>query len=191
MLRINLLPWRALKYDRAKKQYITCVSGIVVAALFIALIWHIYLGYCIRTANSRITELNNRWQTLRQSIQHDKIFEQQYNDIFNAIEVIKELHINKYKLAYFFNHIPELLPDGVRLRDLRYRKKEVELLGYAKSNKEIVEFMDNIKNANWIMEPNLEILSNDKGGMIAFQIKANLPFVTVEQLKQEEHSAAT
>lgn len=191
MLRINLLPWRAIKYDRVKKQYITCVAGIIIAALFIALIWHIYLGYCIRTANSRIIVLTNKWQNLQQSIKRDKVFEQQYKDILNAIEVIKELHINKYKLAYFFNHLPKLFPEGVSLRDLRYRKKQIEFIGYAKSNKSIVELMDSIKNANWIMYPSLEILSHDQNNMIAFQIKAKLQSGNNQPLKQEEKSAAT
>jgi len=191
MLRINLLPWRAIKYERAKKQYLFCLTGVVAAAVLIILVWHSYLGYYTKLANKHIASLTGKLQSLQLQVQKNKVFEQHYNEILNSMEIIKDLHANQYKVAYFFNHFPKLIPNGIRLRSLHYRTDEVELIGDARSNEFIVELIDRIKKTNWLVDPHLEILSRQKGEAITFQIKSKINVSDNSQQEKESNEIAT
>jgi len=189
MIRINLLPWRATKYEQTKKQWLFYLIGVVAAAILAVLIWHIYLSYSARVIESRIKQLNNKWQILQAKIKNTKKFEQHYNEILNSIKVINKLHINKYKVAYCFNHLPKLIPGDVHLRNLRYSKNYLVLMGDTRVNKSIPQLIDNIKQAGWLGNSSLEILSHAQDGTITFQIRAVLSLPNILQ-REEKNDVA-
>jgi Tfp pilus assembly protein PilN len=189
MIRINLLPWRATKYEQTKKQWLFYLIVVIAAAIFVVLIWHVYLSYSARILESRINQLNNQWQILQGKIKNTKKFEKHYNEILNSIKIINKLHINKYKVAYCFNHLPKLMPGDVHLRSLRYSKDRLMLIGDTRSNKSIPQLIDNIKQTNWLKKPNLEILSHAQDGTITFQIKTVLSAPNI--LQREEKNDVT
>jgi len=189
MICINLLPWRAVKYEQTKKRLLFHLIGVVVAAVLTVLIWNIYLGYSSRVIKSRINQLTNQWQVLQGEIKNIKKFEKHFNETINSIKIINKLHINKYKVAYCFSHLPKLIPGDVHLRNLRYSKDYLVLIGNTRSNESIPQLMDNIKQTDWLENPNLEILSHAQDGVITFQIKVILSAPNI--LQREEKNAIT
>lgn len=174
MLRINLLPWRVIKYERAKKQHLFVLIGVIAAALLIIIAWRSHLNTYVSAGGQQIDTLTKKLKLAVIQVRKDKIYEQQYNEMLHSIKIVKQLQANQYKVAYFFNHFPALVPDGVRLRSLRYRDDAIELIGDAQSNEFIVALIDAIKKTNWLVDPGLEILSHQQGKVVAFQIKAKL-----------------
>lgn len=174
MIRINLLPWRAIKYEHKKKQFLWGLGIVALLAIFIILAWHIYLGYSMRREKHYRAELTKKIQLLNQQINKYKIYAEQRKAMIRTIETINQFHWNRYQIANVFNNLPELIPQEIRLSLLQYNDPKLMLGGISRTNKILEQFVRQLGTVEWLKEPKLDVIHHTEQGTIKFNIQAQL-----------------
>jgi type IV pilus assembly protein PilN len=177
MIRINLLPHRALKRKALQRQFFVVAA---VIALFGAGIWflvHSLLADRIEDQLARNRFLEEKIVELDKQIEEIKKLREQTAQLLARKKVVESLQANRAEAVHLLDELVRQLPDGVYLKAVKQTGQRVAINGYAQSNARVSTLMRNLESSPWLEQASLvEIktaLQNNQR-LSEFQLNVNL-----------------
>lgn len=134
-------------------------------------------------ANQKVVQLNNKRNQLRRKVKEVKEFEKQITELENQekklkkrLEVIKNVSNSKVNPWKVILYISKNIPENVWLTGLSYNQKEMELVGYALSYKDIGDFIENLKKSVFF-DKEIQYAKEGKDSAKNDELKKFAPFV--------------
>lgn len=156
MIRINLLPIRQLKKRaRARKQ----MTGMVLL-LFIVLALLAATGFIqakkITDLNQEIAALNNEKETYSPTLKRIEKLKKDKKELVRKTDIIKKLKTDSSLTVRVLDEVANKI-DNQRmwLSSLQQQNNSLTLTGVALDNQTIAQFMDNLKESQFVKEVSL------------------------------------
>ena len=154
MAKINLLPWRAERRERRKREFFTQLIIAAVAAVVLVLLWGFWVSMRIDNQNDRNTYLKGQITQLDAKIVEIKNLQKVKDHLLARKRIVEKLQASRSQMVHLFDQMVDTIPAGARLTGL----KEVEtgdtealtLDGVAQSNATVAEYMRNIEASPWM-----------------------------------------
>ncbi len=155
MANINLLPWREERREELKKEFLTILAIVAVAALVLVFI-------ADRITNSRINHQQERNAYLQSSI--TKLTEQvteiseletRREDLLDRMKIIQDLQGNRPVIVRVFDELVRTVPDGLYYNELSRKGDNVAIEGVAESSNRVSSLMRRLDSSDWFSGPNL------------------------------------
>jgi type IV pilus assembly protein PilN len=154
MAKINLLPWRAERRERRKREFFTHLGIGAVAAIVLVLLWGFWMSLRINNQNERNDYLQGQITQLDSKITEIQNLQKVKKHLLDRKRIVEKLQSSRSQMVHLFDQIVETIPAGARLTGL----KEVEngdtetltLDGVAQSNATVAEYMRNIEASPWM-----------------------------------------
>lgn len=177
MIKINLLPVRAIRKKESIRQLISIgILSLVLAFIMIGY-FHISVGREITFAQNKITETDNEIKTYKKVLKEIKIFKGKKTVLIKKIKIIKELEQSRKGPFNLFAELSKVIPERAWLESLSEKNSQIEIKGIASDNKTIANFMTSIENSSAFKKVELMVskVSNKfKKGFKSFTLKFKL-----------------
>lgn len=188
MIRINLLPHRALKRKALQQQFFI-IAGLVVALG--AGIWfavHTMLVGKIENQVARNKFLEDQIVELDKQIEEIKKLREQTAQLLARKKVVESLQANRAEAVHLLDELVRQLPDGVYLSGVKQTGQRVAISGYAQSNARVATLMRNLESSPWLEQAALvEVKTALQGNQRVFGFQLNVDLV---RAKPEESGGA-
>jgi len=177
MMRINLLPHREEKRQARQAQFVAfSVISIVMAGLLVGFV-QIAIGTQISYQERRNIYLQQQTEILDKQIAQIKKLREQTESLLARKNVVENLQSTRSDVVHLLDQMLRILPDGVYLKTLTQKERNINLVGFSQSNARISTFMRAIEDSPWLDSPTLiEIHAvRAKGSRVSeFTMKFNL-----------------
>lgn len=170
MIRINLLP------SGKKKVLIppVFIFGVVATAILIVglLILTIYLNNQVSAMKEGIFAKEKKVKELKIALKEVKNYEQDNQLVKEKTKIIEALKKKQIVPLRLLDEVSEWLPQGVWLTTLSDKGGVVSMQGYAYSNSDLVEYVQNLKGSKHMTNVMLvESRQTDLGEFSIYQFK--------------------
>jgi type IV pilus assembly protein PilN len=155
MANINLLPWREERRQELRKEFLTILGGVAVAAIVVILLSNRVYSAWIDNQNGRNAYLQTSISELDHQVAEIKELEDKRRELLDRMKVIQDLQGTRPLIVRVFDEIVRTLPDGVFYQSLARNDKTVELTGVAESNNRVSSLMRQFDRSEWFENPNL------------------------------------
>ena len=183
-IRINLLPHRDERRNRARTQFavvagLTAVLGIVI--------WgagHVVNANRVAVQQDRNAFLKGEIAKLDKQIADIRKLKNEIQALLARKQVIETLQADRAQTVHLLDQLVRQMPEGVYLKSVTQKGLAVHLDGYAQSNARVSTLMRNIENSPWLQKPELveiKATSVDKRRLSEFTMNLSL-----KPLKPEE-----
>ncbi|MGH8741294.1 MAG: PilN domain-containing protein, partial [Burkholderiales bacterium] len=189
-VRINLLPHRAERRQRARQHFavlagLTAALGAVVVGA-----GYLYIAGLISTQDQRNAFLRSEIAKLDKEIAEIKKLKDEIAALLARKQIIETLQADRAQTVHLLDQLVRQMPEGVYLRQLRQKGLAVSVQGYAQSNARVSTLMRNIESSPWLSSPQLlEIKAAKVGNKRLSEFNMNLQLKRV-QLKEAPKDAA-
>jgi type IV pilus assembly protein PilN len=184
MIRINLLPHRALKRKALQRQF--AIVAVAVAAIG-AGIWfavHTMLENKIENQTARNKFLEDQIVELDKQIEEIKKLREQTAQLLARKKVVESLQANRAEAVHLLDALVRQLPDGVYLSAVKQTGQQVAISGYAQSNARVATLMRNLESSPWLEQASLvevkTALQNNQR-LFGFQLKVDIVRAKAEE----------
>ncbi|HET7563028.1 MAG TPA: PilN domain-containing protein [Rhodanobacteraceae bacterium] len=150
MAKINLLPWRADRRERRKREFITQLVITAVGALVLVLLWGFWMSLRIDNQNNRNAYLTGQIKQLDAKIVEIKNLQQVKDHLLARKKIIEKLQSSRSQMVHLFDEIVKTIPAGARLTGMTQKGDKLTLNGVAQSNATVAEYMRNIEASPWM-----------------------------------------
>ena len=177
MIRINLLPHRALKRKALQRQFFVIAAFVALLGAGIWFIVHSLLADQIENQLARNQFLEVKIAELDKQIEEIKRLREQTAQLLARKKVVESLQANRAEAVHLLDELVRQLPDGVYLKAVKQTGQRVAINGYAQSNARVSTLMRNLESSPWLEQATLvEIktaLQNNQR-LSEFQLNVNL-----------------
>jgi type IV pilus assembly protein PilN len=150
MAKINLLPWRAERRERRKREFFTHLVIAFVAAVVLVLLWGFWVGLRIGNQNDRNDYLKGQIAQLDAKITEIQNLQKVKDHLLARKRIVEKLQSSRSQMVHLFDQIVETVPAGVRLTGLTQQGDKLTLDGVAQSNATVAQYMRNIEASPWM-----------------------------------------
>lgn len=165
MTRINLLPWRAQRRERLKKEFLGILGGVAGAALVVVVLAHSYVNSQIDYQSDRNQYLSRAIVELDKQVKEIKTLQQRRTELKDRMAAIQGLQGTRPVIVRIFDEIVRTLPEGVYFKSLKSAGKTITIQGTAESNNRVSSLMRKLDQSAWFAGPNLRgVKANAKIG---------------------------
>ncbi|MFT4562743.1 MAG: type IV pilus assembly protein PilN [Gammaproteobacteria bacterium] len=176
MARINLLPWREELRSQRRTEYLTVVGICAAIALLVwgAIHWH--FNERIDYQKSRNDYLQAEIKNLDKKIAQIRELEKEKDRLLARMKAIETLQTSRPIIVHIFDELVSSLPEGVYLKEISQKGKQIVIKGVAQSNARVSNYMRNVEKSEWLKQPSLDVIqtSSEDGRRIAkFTLKFN------------------
>ena len=175
--RVNLLPHRAERRQRARKHFLTLSGMTVGLGVLIAFLIYQFYASQIEVQNDRNTFLANEIKKLDKDIADINELKNQIQALLARKQIIETLQAERAQTVHLLEQMVRQMPEGVYLRSMRQSGHRVHIVGYAQSNARVSTLMRNIEASPWLEQPVLvEVKASnvDKKRVSEFNMYLNL-----------------
>jgi type IV pilus assembly protein PilN len=175
--RVNLLPHRAERRQRARKHFLTLSGMTVGLGVLIAFLIYQFYASQIEVQNDRNTFLANEIKKLDKDIADINELKNQIQALLARKQIIETLQAERAQTVHLLEQMVRQMPEGVYLRSMRQSGPRVHIVGYAQSNARVSTLMRNIEASPWLEQPVLvEVKASnvDKKRVSEFNMYINL-----------------
>jgi type IV pilus assembly protein PilN len=175
--RVNLLPHRAERRQRARKHFLTLSGMTVGLGVLIAFLVYQFYASQIEVQNDRNTFLANEIKKLDKDIADINELKNQIQALLARKQIIETLQAERAQTVHLLEQMVRQMPEGVYLRSMRQSGPRVHIVGYAQSNARVSTLMRNIEASPWLEQPVLvEVKASnvDKKRVSEFNMYLNL-----------------
>ncbi|HEU0260089.1 MAG TPA: PilN domain-containing protein [Burkholderiales bacterium] len=175
--RVNLLPHRAERRQRARKHFLTLSGMTVGLGVLIAFLIYQFYASQIEVQNDRNTFLANEIKKLDKDIADINELKNQIQALLARKQIIETLQAERAQTVHLLEQMVRQMPEGVYLRSMRQSGPRVHIVGYAQSNARVSTLMRNIEASPWLEQPVLvEVKASnvDKKRVSEFNMYLNL-----------------
>lgn len=150
MAKINLLPWRAERRERRKREFFAQLGIAAVAAIVLVLLWGFWMSLRIDNQDSRNNYLQGQITQLDSKITEIKNLQKVKKHLLDRKRIVEKLQSSRSQMVHLFDQIVQTIPAGARLTSLKEQGDKLTLDGVAQSNATVAEYMRNIEASPWM-----------------------------------------
>jgi len=150
MAKINLLPWRAERRERRKREFFTHLAVAFVAALVLVLLWGFWVSLRIGNQNDRNEYLKGQITQLDAKITEIQNLQKVKDHLLARKRIVEKLQSSRSQMVHLFDQIVQTIPAGARVTGLKQQGDKLTLDGVAQSNATVAEYMRNIEASPWM-----------------------------------------
>ncbi|HEU0277309.1 MAG TPA: PilN domain-containing protein [Rhodanobacteraceae bacterium] len=150
MAKINLLPWRAERRERRKREFFAQLIIAAVAALVLVVLWGFWSGLRIDRQNDRNAYLQTQIKQLDAKIVEIKNLQKVRDHLLARKRIVEQLQSSRSQMVHLFDQIVKTIPAGARLTSLKQQADKLTLDGVAQSNATVADYMRNIEASPWM-----------------------------------------
>ena len=177
MAKINLLPWRAERRERRKREFFTHLVIAFVAAVVLVLLWGFWVSLRIGNQNDRNDYLKGQIAQLDAKITEIQNLQKVKDHLLARKRIVEKLQSSRSQMVHLFDQIVETAPAGVRLTGLTQQGDKLTLDGVAQSNATVAQYMRNIEASPWMGPATLvktENVHSDSNAPYEFELVVKL-----------------
>ncbi len=162
MIRINLLPVRALKKKETTRQMLSIFFLSIICVVVVILLFHFSLSNRLDKVEAQISAYNDEIKKLKIDTRDVNKFKAEKEDLQKRLNIIYTLQRAKTGPVRVLDDLATSLPGRLWLTSLKEKDGKMELKGLALDNPTIANFMINleksgvIKNVELIISQQLE-----------------------------------
>jgi len=150
MAKINLLPWRAERRERRKREFFTQLGIAAVAAIVLVLLWGFWMSLRIDNQNNHNDYLQGQITQLDSKITEIQNLQKVKRHLLDRKRIVEKLQSSRSQMVHLFDQIVQTIPAGARLTSLKQQGDKLTLDGVAQSNATVAEYMRNIEASPWM-----------------------------------------
>lgn len=171
---INLLPWREARREERNKQFIYALSLVVMVALFILIVTHLFHSSEINHQERRNRMITAELTKLDAKLVEIQDLKKKRDMLLARMQIIQELQSRRPGVVRLFDALPRVVPDGLTLQKISRVGDNLTIEGYAESNSRVSEFMRTIEKTRILSKPKLSVIqAEDQAiGNIRFYLTA-------------------
>lgn len=169
MIRINLLPVRAIKKKETAKQQIAILGFSVGVLLAIGIAVFTVLQTKISTAKSEIERSEEELAQLKTKIGEIENIKKLQDDVKKKLDVLNQLRRDKAGPASRLAKLSEAAPDKLWLTKYSENANQVSLTGVATSEDLIADFMRNLMATGYF--GNVELVVSQQAEIKGVKVK--------------------
>lgn len=178
MARINLLPWREQLREERRKQFLTAMVAVLVAAVGIILIADQYISRSIDHQVERNSYISKEIAQLDARMKQISELKARRQQLLERMKIIQDLQGNRPISGRIFDQLARTLPDGVYFTEVKMLDKTIFITGVAESNNRVSELLRNLDASDWLESPTLTEVKATTAGAVD---QANVFQLTVRQ----------
>ncbi|MGH8146361.1 MAG: PilN domain-containing protein [Rhodanobacteraceae bacterium] len=150
MAKINLLPWRAERRERRKREFFTQLVVAAVVAIGLVVVWAVWINIRIGNQNDRNAYLKGQIQQLDAKIAEIKNLQKVKGHLLARKKIVEKLQSSRSQMVHLFDQVVKTIPSGARLTGLTQKGDKLTLDGVAQSNATVAQYMRNIEASPWM-----------------------------------------
>jgi type IV pilus assembly protein PilN len=141
MVRINLLPIRALLRRRELKQFVAIAITTVASAIVVMLAAYFYVDWTISSLQKQASSLNTKLADLKQKNKEIEELKNEITRLEKQVDTIRDLTKTRDSPAPFLGAVSLATPDEVWIGSLNKQGKAFSLDGTGTDNTVVVNFV--------------------------------------------------
>jgi type IV pilus assembly protein PilN len=157
MIKVNLLPVRAIRKKESIRQQISIGVLTLVLAFIIMGFFHISIERKITLTNNKITETEKEIKTYSKVLKEINSFKEKKKILIEKIKIIEKLEQNRKGPFKLFAELSRVIPERAWLESLAEKQTRIEVRGVAADNKTIAAFMNSIEGSETFHDVELEV----------------------------------
>ncbi|TAK88478.1 MAG: fimbrial protein [Betaproteobacteria bacterium] len=155
MARINLLPHREERRKLARQHFFVIAGGTAVVGALVVVAMHGFYAAKIDTQAERNRFLKSEIAKLDKEIAEINKLKDEIAALLARKQVIETLQADRAQTVHLLDELVRQMPEGVYLKSVAQRGRNVNVLGYAQSNARVSTLMRNIESSPWLTSPGL------------------------------------
>jgi type IV pilus assembly protein PilN len=199
MIRINLLPVRAVKKRELGRQFLVVAVGFTVMALIGNWYWYNTLATQRDKNQQRINETKQRIAELEKVIGEVNNINKRRKEVEEKLSILNKLRKGRTGPVRMLDALSTATPKKVYLTEFEEKSSAVKLIGRAVSHEDVADFMRGLSTVVWtpkgmgrVVERKrdassirIELLAQE-GAMEDFGVTEVMPFFSNIDLKKAE-----
>jgi type IV pilus assembly protein PilN len=149
MIRINLLPVRAVKKREMGRQVLVLGAGVLVLTLVLNAVWYLDRNSTYNRNQERIVATRARIAELEKVIGEVNNINKRKREVEEKLKVLDELRKGRSGPVRLLDALSTATPKKVWLKDFDEKSNSVKLEGTAVSHDDVAEFMRALQNVVW------------------------------------------
>ncbi|OGA71803.1 MAG: fimbrial protein [Betaproteobacteria bacterium RIFCSPLOWO2_12_FULL_65_14] len=155
MARINLLPHREERRKLARQHFFVIAGGTAVVGALIVVAMHGFYAAKIDTQAERNRFLKSEIAKLDKEIAEINKLKEEIQALLARKQVIETLQADRAQTVHLLDELVRQMPEGVYLKSVAQKGRNVNVVGYAQSNARVSTLMRNIESSPWLANPGL------------------------------------
>jgi type IV pilus assembly protein PilN len=155
MARINLLPHREERRKLARQHFFVIAGGTAVVGALVVVAMHGFYAAKIDTQAERNRFLKSEIAKLDKEIAEINKLKDEIQALLARKQVIETLQADRAQTVHLLDELVRQMPEGVYLKSVAQKGRNVSVLGYAQSNARVSTLMRNIESSPWLTNPGL------------------------------------
>ena len=186
MAQINLLPWREERRAERKKEFLTGLALVAMAAVLLLFIGDQLIKGEIGYQERRNAHLRQSITELDAQVAEIRDLQRRRNELIERMQIIQDLQGNRPIIVRIMDQLVRTVPDGLFYTSLIARSGKIEIDGVAESNNRVSSLMRRLEASDWLENPNLDMVKaaptyGDQATTFKLTVSVQLP-------KQEKES---
>lgn len=141
MVRINLLPIRALLRRRELKQFVIIAISTVASAVLVMLAAYFYVDWTISSLQKQAASLNTKLEDLKKKNKEIEELKNEITRLERQVDTIRDLTKKRDSPAPFLGAVSLAVPDEVWIASLNKQGPSFSLDGTGTDNTVVVNFV--------------------------------------------------
>ena len=162
MAKINLLPWREERRKELLNEFLVMLGLVALFAALTVGIVHFYHSQLIERQNTRIGYIDKRIKEVDKKITEIKELEKQKESLLSRMRAIESLQRDRPLIVHLFDELVRSVPEGMSILALKQDGLKITITGEAQSNARVSSFMRKIEQSEWLKDPKLKIIKEQK-----------------------------
>ena len=162
MAKINLLPWREERRKELLNEFLVMLGLVALFAALTVGIVHFYHSQLIERQNTRIGYIDKRIKEVDKKITEIKELEKQKESLLSRMRAIESLQRDRPLIVHLFDELVRSVPEGMSILALKQEGLKITITGEAQSNARVSSFMRKIEQSEWLKDPKLKIIKEQK-----------------------------
>jgi type IV pilus assembly protein PilN len=155
MARINLLPHREERRKLARQHFFVIAGGTAVVGALVVVAMHGFYAAKIDTQAERNRFLKSEIAKLDKEIAEINKLKDEIQALLARKQVIETLQADRAQTVHLLDELVRQMPEGVYLKSVAQKGRNVSVLGYAQSNARVSTLMRNVESSPWLTNPGL------------------------------------
>jgi type IV pilus assembly protein PilN len=155
MARINLLPHREARRKLARQHFFVIAGGTALVGALVVVAMHGFYAAKIDTQAERNRFLKSEIAKLDKEIAEINKLKDEISALLARKQVIETLQADRAQTVHLLDELVRQMPEGVYLKSVAQRGRNVNVVGYAQSNARVSTLMRNIESSPWLTSPGL------------------------------------
>jgi len=141
MIRINLLPFKALQAEVSRRREIVIGSVVLVTVVVLLAATHVYQTYTLSRLEKELEAMRSEIQALNLKVKEVGDLQNRIKDFKGKYKIIEELNRKKSGPVLVMESLSNATPASLWLTELRESGGGVTMTGLAIDNQTVADFM--------------------------------------------------